>query len=395
MGPKNRLVLPGALVLSLAISIAMAILRPVPHGHRYDLSVQLAVGLALIWFLSKVSLGWVFRPGVLAAVLVAGLGLGILNVSSIDPGSEVVGYYQSVFAALDSGRNPYTSGTIFHKDEGGNPVYGNFNYPPAEIYPYYLAYRVLGRWNSTVLTGVMILLNGLACLLLLWTFPHIRARNLAAFFPLFLLGEIKANPALTFLLTAVLLGLIVREMERPGRSRPYLIAVVFGVGLTTKFLILPLMAAYFWNKFRRNEPATLAPIALGGAIALATSALIMAPFGVLAVLKNTFFFNLNLGQRSVLTTFYPNVLSGPLTALSLGSVYPLAAVALVALAVLAAPRLGLFAAMLTAVFAFLLAAPTPEPQYLPIVLYLALVSRCVELEGRAGEAGPAAGAARA
>jgi hypothetical protein len=56
-------------------------------------------------------------------------------------------------------------------------------------------------------------------------------------------------------------------------------------------------------------------------------------------------------------------------------------VIVVALAVLAAPRLGLFAAMLTAAFAFLLAAPTPEPQYLPIVLYLALASRCLEIAG--------------
>jgi hypothetical protein len=39
--------------------------------------------------------------------------------------------------------------------------------------------------------------------------------------------------------------------------------------------------------------------------------------------------------------------------------------------------------MLTAVFAFLLAAPTPEPQYLPIVLFLALAWRCAEMQALA------------
>jgi hypothetical protein len=173
---------------------------------------------------------------------------------------------------------------------------------------------------------------------------------------------------------------MVKEMEKPGRSLPYLLAVLFGIGLMTKFLIMPLMAAYYWNKFRPKEPSSLLPIVGGGAAALATSALIMAPFGIAVVLKNTVFFNLVLKDRAALTTFYPNVLSGPLAALGLSVIYPLAAVAAVAGAILAAPRLGPFTAMLTTVFVFLLASPTPEPQFLPIVLYLALASRCLELE---------------
>jgi hypothetical protein len=383
---------PGALILAITVSLVLGVLKPVPHGHRYDLAFQLTVALALIWLLGKVPLEWIFKRGVLAAVFVAGLGWGIFNVSSIDPRSEIVDHYRSVFEAIDSGRNPYTSGTIFHRGEDGDPVYGNFNYPPAEIYPYYLAYRLAGRWDSTVLTGVMILINGLACLILLRTFPHVGAFRLAAFFPLFLVGEIKTTPSLTVLVTAILLGLIVKEMKKPGRSRPYVIAVVFGIGLMTKFLILPLMAAYYVNKFRPKEPASLVPIVGGGAVAAATAALIMAPFGIMAVLKNTFLFNLVLEDRSVLATFYPNILSGPLIALGLGMIYPLAGAAAVALAVLAAPRLSLFAAMLTAAFVFLLAAPTPEPQYLPIVLYLTLASRFLELE-KGAQAGPVMAAA--
>src|SRR5512140_2277329 len=239
----KTILVPGALVASVAISVGMALLKPVPHGHRYDLAVQLTVALALIGVLCKVPLDRIFKRSVLVAIFIAGLGWGVFSVSSIDPRSEIVATYRSVFEAIDSGRNPYTSGTIFHLAEDGKPVFGNFNYPPAEITPYYLAYRIAGRWDSTVLTGAMILINGLACLVLLWTFPRVGAPKLAAFFPLFLAGEIRTNPALTLLAVAILVGLIVREIEKPSRSRPYLIAVVFGIGLMTKFLILPLMAA--------------------------------------------------------------------------------------------------------------------------------------------------------
>lgn len=375
---------PAALGLAIAVSAAMAVLKPVPHGHRYDLALQLTVGLFLIWGLAKVPLRLVFNKSVLAAVFVAGIGWGVFNLSSIDPDSEIVGSYRSVFEAIDSGRNPYTSGTIFHLGEDGTPVYGNFNYPPAEIYPYYLVYRITGRWTSAVLTGTMIVLNGLGCVLLILTFPGVRAASLAAFFPLFLLGEIRTNPSLTFLVAAAVLSLIVMEKRRPRRAGPFLVAVVFGIGLMTKFLVLPLMAAYYGNKFRPRRPASLGPIVGGGALALGTSVLIMAPFGIAAVVKNTFLFNLVLKDRAVLTTFYPNVLSGPLNALGWGTIYPFVAIAAVGAAVLLAPRLRLFPALLTAVYAFLLAAPTPEPQYLPIVLYLALAGRCLEQEGEPG-----------
>jgi len=382
----KKALVPAALALSVAISIAMAVLRPVPHGHRYDLAVQLTVGLTLIWLFIKAPLRLAFDKRVLAAVFIAGLGLAVLNLSSIDPESEIVVSYRSVFETIEAGRNPYTSGTIFHRGEDGAPVYGNFNYPPAEIYPYYLAYRIAGRWDSAVLTGTMVLMNGLAIVLLALAFPGLRAAGLAAFLPLLLFGEIKTNPSLTFFMTAVLLALIVRDMRRPGRLAPVLIALAFGIGLMTKFLVLPLMAAFYWHKVEFRRPASLLPVLGGGALALLTSVAIMAPFGIGAVLRNTLLFNLVLRDRAVLTTFYPNVLSGPLEALGLGTVYPIAGAIIVGAAVLAAPRLRLFPALLTAAFAFLLAAPTPEPQYLPLVLGLALACRGWEKES-GGEEG--------
>jgi hypothetical protein len=378
----KKYLVPGALILCVAISLAMWVLKPIPHAHRYDLSFQLSLVLAAIWLFFRVSPGWIFKRGILAAVLLAGLAFGIHNLATIDPHAEIVSAYRTVFEAIDGGRNPYTSGTVFHRVENGAVVYGNFNYPPAEIYPYYLAYRLSGRWDSAVLTAVMILLNALCCLILLRMFPAIRPGYLMAFFPLFLFGEIRTNPSLTFLVTALLLWLMKKDGERPQKITRFLIAVVFGIGLMTKFLIIPLMAAYYWHKFDPRKLRSLVTIAVDTGIALATAVLVIAPFGVAAVFKNTILFNLVLKDRAALTTFYPNALSGPLEWLGLSGVYPIAAVIILALSVLAAPRLGLFPAMLTAAFAFLLVAPTPEPQYLPIILYLALAARWMDMVER-------------
>ncbi len=384
----KRSLAPAALAAALAVALAMAILRPVPHGHRYDLAVQLAAGLSLIWLFTRVPLRTAFSRTTLATVFVLGLGLGIVNFASIDPGAETIGYYRSAFEAIDRGDNPYTCGTIFHRAEGGTPAYGNFNYPPVELYPYYVAYRIAGRWDVTVFTAAMMVINGLACAVILLTWPSAGISSLAAFFPLLLFGEIKTNPSLTLLAATVLVWLIVRERRRPSRSGPYFIALAFGVGLMTKFLIWPLAAAYFSAKLLRKGRGRLGPAIGGGALAMGTSALIMAPFGIGAVLKSTVLFNTVLRDRAVLTTFYPNVLSGPLKALGLEAVYPIAAAAAVGAAVLAAPRLRLLPALLLAAFVFLFAAPTPEPQFLPVVLSLALASRCLEKdEGAESETG--------
>jgi hypothetical protein len=116
----------------------------------------------------------------------------------------------------------------------------------------------------------------------------------------------------------------------------------------------------------------------------------MAPFGVMAVLKNTLLFNLILKDRAALTTFYPNIISGPFAWLGLQDLYSVAAVVVLGLAVLAAPRLGLFPAMLAAAYVFLIVAPTPEPQFLPVLLFLVVVARglAVEAEARDGRGGP-------
>ncbi len=372
----------GGLFACLAVSLVMLVLKPIPDGRHYEYAVLLAGALTVIALLHTAGPGTFFRKDVLTFVMFSGLVLGVVNLSVLTPKSEIIRTYRTVFDALESGRNPYTAGTIYHDIETSGPVLGNFNYPPLEIYPYYLAYRIAGTWNLTVLTATMLVIQALCCLILFLMFPRTPPVRFLPFLPLILLGEVKTTVAVTLLLTALILWVIKKDSESPRASRGYLIAVLFGLGLTAKFLIIPLMAAYYWHHFDSKDLRSLVAIAVDCGIAVATAVLVMAPFGVINVLKNTVLFNLVLKDRAALTTFYPNVISGPFAWLGLQGVYPIAAVALLALAVLAAPKLGLLPAMLTAAIVFLLVAPTPEPQFIPALFLLVVVGQFMALETR-------------
>jgi hypothetical protein len=380
---KKKLV-PFVLGACVTVSLVMWILKPVPHGHGYAYAVQLSVALLAIGSLYAAGARLMFKKGILIVVLLCGLGLGLTNLITTRPNPEIVRAYGTVFEALDSGKNPYTAGTIFHLNESHEPAFGNFNYPPLEIWPYYLAFRIAGRWNLAVLTITLLLIQALSCFILIRMFPRIRPVYLLPYLSVFLLGEVKTNPAMTLLLTALILWAVKRESERPRPIHRYLIAVLFGLGLLTKFMIIPLMAAYYWNQFNPKSLRSLVRIGVDVSIALATCVAFMMPFGVAAVVKNTVLFNLILKDRAVLTTFFPNVLSGLFSWVGLSGLYSAAAVAALGVSVLIAPRLGRFPAMLTAAFTFLLVAPTPEPQFVPLVLFLVIAARCMisEEEGQ-------------
>ena len=376
----RRFVVPAVLAVSVALGLLMWALKPIPHAYRYDLGVTLPLALGLIWAFFCAPPAWVFKRGLLVFLLVLGLVLGLRLFLTPDFNTELVRYYDGVLKTIDAGGNPYTSGTIYHAGEGGTTVYGNFNYPPAEIYPYYLAYRLAGTWNSVVFTAAMVVLNALACLAFVLMFPRFKRRYLVPYLLIFLFLEVKTNPAMTLLVTALVLLLARRDELRPRRERRFLIAVLFGVGLMTKFLVIPLMAAYNWHAFDRKDLRSLGRIAVDVAVSLATAVLLMLPFGVGAVLKDTILFNLVMKDRAAMATFYPNALSGPLSWAHLSGLFPFAAVALLGVAVLAAPRLRLHTALLTAAYAFLLVATTPEPQYIVVVLFIALAGQCAALE---------------
>jgi len=344
------------------------------------MSLKLSLVLAGIWFLYRIKPGWVFRKEMRIFALVAGLGFCIGGFIALNPDAEIVRHYDSVFQALKTGQNPYTCGTIFHRAEFSKPVLGNFNYPPLEIYPYYLLYLATGTWNIWLLTFFKLALHALACLIFLWTFPKIKRKYLLPFLPLCLFIELQQNPAMALLMMSLILLAIKKNTEKPRTGWRYVIAVLFGIGLMTKFLIVPLMAAYYWHEFDPKKLRSLLRIAAEGGIALATAVLIMAPYGVAAVFKETVLFNLVLKDRAVLTTFYPNVLSGFFSWINQEGLYSLAAVVILGLSILAAPKLNVFSAMLAAVFTFLLVSPTPRAQFVPLVIYLALVGILANFE---------------
>jgi hypothetical protein len=64
----------------------------------------------------------------------------------------------------------------------------------------------------------------------------------------------------------------------------------------------------------------------------------------------------------------------------LGGLYPIAAVGLLAAAVLTASKLALAPAMMAVTYTFLFVAATPESQYIPVMLYLALFGAFLQLE---------------
>jgi hypothetical protein len=385
MKDGKKYFVPGLLAACILTSVVMAVFKSVPHGYRYSYAVVLSLALGAIWLLSRARPDLVLGKAFLTAVFITGLFfMGSEGLLVRDkPRPETVEYYESVFQALEAGQNPYTCGTIFHRTEFLKPVYGNFNYPPLEIYPYYLAYRLAGRWTSSVMAAVNIVLQSLACLVLLWTFPEVKRKYLLPFFPLFIFLEIHLDIALTLLVTALILFVIARDRENPRPAARYLIAALFGAGLMTKFLIMPLMAAYYGHQLDWKRPKSLGRVAVDASIALGVALLIMAPFGVAAVFRDTVAFNLILKDRAALTTFFPNVLSGPLSWAGLGGLYPFTAVIILAVSVLAAPRLRLFSALLAVPYTFLFVAPVPERQYIPVVLYIVIVGIFLDLrEGR-------------
>jgi hypothetical protein len=80
-------------------------------------------------------------------------------------------------------------------------------------------------------------------------------------------------------------------------------------------------------------------------------------------------------NRAVFTTFYPNVLSGGLSWIGLSQYFPTAAVFILGLSIFFSRWLSLFSGFLLASMAFVLVSPTPEPQFLPIIIFIAVAGR--------------------
>ncbi len=374
------------LLLSFILSLLMFIFKPITQGHRYDLALKLSLELLVVWVVFFSHPRWLGKKGVLAAVLVAGLALGLFQIKSLKPGQEIILTYRTVFQDLEEGRNPYTSGRIYHRNASGEVVYQNFNYPPLEIWPYYYFYRIFRLWDEKRLALFLIFLQGLAGLILVLTFRKNRPfpLHLLCFLPLLVFSEIKTNPAMTMLMVALFTLLISIQRKSKSMRLEIITAMVIGLGMMTKFLFSCIAATYyFWlihSSFKKDSRAELQRIAFMISISFLVALIAMQPFGPLNIIKSTVLFNLNPGVRNLYTTFYPNVLSGLLCLINKNQVYPAVATVIIFLALWISRKMSLFSAMLFVSTVFLLASPTPEPQYFGTMLLLALAGNIMENE---------------
>jgi len=388
----------GLVLLALALAAAALLwwLEPVASGRGYRLVLETTAALFGLWLI------WVVRPSLFTSkrllLIVAAIGAvgGAVRVAGLSVEGEVIRTYESLFAALSQGRNPYTCECIVHITPYGDRL-GNFNYPPVEIGPYQAAEWLAGHWDVAVFAVTVLCCNALAFALLFRATPRGRRLPVLAFFPFLVLWELRTTIGMTMVIAAAIVAVLLMATRHERRWHRPAIWLLFGVGLLTKFAVIPLFAVWWWWTTAARARAAPAPLAararaLRGAAAdlfvpVGIALVLCLPFGVTSVVRNTLLFNLGLDERAELATFYPNVVSGLLSWAALEWLYPALAVTMIVVAVLVAPRLQLLTAMLLATTVFLLASPTPEPQYLPLVLLLFLAA-LLERELRGVATGP-------
>jgi hypothetical protein len=374
----------GLALLALPLMVAALLwwLHPIATGHDYLLGLEITGALFVVWLAWAARPSFISRRWVLVVIAATGSAWSAARALGLDGNAEVIRTYRSLFLALSQGTNPYTCDCIVHSTPQGLRL-GDFNYPPAEIWPYQAVQWLAGGWDVSVLAVTLICANAIAFALVFLAAEPGRRRWMLAFLPFLVLWELQTTIALTMVVTGAILALLLADMRGERRWRRPALWALFGVGLLTKFVVIPLFVAWWWwstvARARATPRSSLVPrgrvLAAAAAdllVPVGTALVLCLPFGLASVLRNTLLFNVQLDQRARLTTYYPNVVSGLLSWARLERIFPVLAVAAMAIAVLLAPRFRIVTAMLLATTVFLLVSPTPEPQYLPVVLLLFL-----------------------
>ena len=371
--------LPAGLMICFFFSLFLFVARPLPSGHHYELALKLSLELLVVWLIYYLRPEFLNHKLILALILLAGLTLGFYQLTRPRPDPEIIETYESVFKDLEEGRNPYLSSRIYHRNGNDQVVYQNFNYPPLELYPYWLFYRLFHVWDMTSLSLFLMFIQLLAAIILVLTFRGSGHSYLLAFLPLLVFSEITTNPAMNMLLVSIFMALLYRQEKKPSTANRLLLAIVIGLGLNAKFFFIPLAATYYFWQLKLRDFKSWLRVGGQALLALAVSWLLMLPFGPLNVIKSTIFYNLNLGERNTYTTFYPNILSSFFYLIGQPQFYGPVAVLILFLVILFGPKLSLYTAFLLSGITFLLVAPTPEPQYFGTLLLLALASKILKI----------------
>lgn len=385
---------PAGLVVCLLFSLFLFVARPLPSGHHYELALKLSLELLVIWLIYYLRPEFLNHKLILALILLAGLILGFYQLTRPRPDPEITKTYESVFKDLEEGRNPYLNGRIYHRNGDGQTVYQNFNYPPLELYPYWLFYRLFHVWNMQSLSLFLMFIQLLAAIILVLTFRGSGHRYLPAFLPVLVFSEITTNPAMNMLLVSIFMALVSRQERKPSAINRLLLAIVIGLGLSAKFFFIPVAATYYFWQLKLKDFKSWLRVGGQALLSLAVSWLLMLPFGPLNVINSTIFYNLNLGERNTYTAFYPNILSSFFYLIGQPQVYGPVAVLILFLVILSTPKLSLYTAFLLSGMTFLLVAPTPETQYFGTLLLLALASKIIKISTQPAVVAMAGGEAK-
>jgi hypothetical protein len=368
----EKKLVPAIILLSFAIACLLDVLKPIPHAHSYSLEVRVTAVILVTWLLLSRKRHWIDERSFLWPIFLFGLYFAVNRLLTMEPKGEIVLVYDSLFDILTRGGNPYHCGCIVHFDEYSAIKLGNFNYPPMEIWPYFATYKLAGFWNRNLLTVTLFAQQLLACAILWLTYRREGLWRIGAFVPLISCYELYTNSAQTLLFVALIVAVIEARAKKPAFWQRVALWILFGLGILTKFLIVPLLAVYLWRQVDIRSPKTWVAPLLDLAVPMAIACAMLLPFGIANVFHETILFNLILKDRAMLTTFYPNVVSGPLEWLGVPRLFPVLGLLFLGAAIAVAPLLRLLPAMLTIVIAFLLVSSTPEPQYIPVIIYLAL-----------------------
>ena len=396
-GAEEKLIkyyLPAGLMICLLFSLFLFVARPLPSGHHYELALKLSLELLVIWLIYYLRPEFLNHKLILALILLAGLTLGFYQLTRPRPDPEITKTYESVFKDLEEGRNPYLNGRIYHRNGDGRTVYQNFNYPPLELYPYWLFYRLFGVWDLPSLSLFLMFIQLLAAIILVLTFRGSGHRYLPAFLPVLVFSEITTNPAMNMLLVSIFMALLSRQERKPSAINRLLLAIVIGLGLSAKFFFIPVAATYYFWQLKLKDFKSWLRVGGQALLSLAVSWLLMLPFGPLNVINSTIFYNLNLGERNTYTAFYPNILSSFFYLIGQPQVYGPVAVLILFLVILSTPKLSLYTAFLLSGMTFLLVAPTPETQYFGTLLLLALASKIIKISTQPAVVAMAGGEAK-
>lgn len=348
------------------------ILKPIPNAVYNESLAEVFCYLLIIYLAFRL-----LYPDEVFTIRFAIIGLffssyGILfGLSLVSNNSEVVLVYADVFKALEDGNNPYQGNHIYHRIEGGEVVYGNFNYLPLEIIPYYAAYSLVGTWNTTILIATNLFLNALACCILWSFFSEIDWTKKVPLLAIVLLFHINYTSSLTLIFISLFLAL---QGADDGPEHNFVIGLVMGLGFLTKFFFGIIAIFYGWNLATKGQFRKLIlEFGLGIAIALVC----ILPFGLENVISATIFFQGELETRDELTSYFPNVLSGFAYAMQIKAIYPIAAFLLFSAFLLVERETKASRIFLGAVLAIFL-LPTPEPQFLSSIFVIMLWAKLDE-----------------